>query len=75
MTDKPKTHPKLESATLLFSQEKDCCDDRAFDQEIEIQSHDGGGGKFFTLKTDRWAFESVEELEALIKDAIGRINQ
>lgn len=75
MTDKPKTPPKLESATLLFSQEKDCCDDRAFDQEIEIQSHDGGGGKFFALKTDRWAFESVEELQDLIKDALGRINQ
>lgn len=75
MTDKPKTRPKLESATLLFTQEKDCCDNGEFDQEIGIQSHDGGGGKFFTLKTSRWAFESVEELESLIKDAIGRINQ
>lgn len=75
MTDKPKTPPKLESATLLFTQEQDCCDDGAFDQQIEIQSHDGGGGKFFTIKTDRWAFESVEELEALIENALRRINQ
>lgn len=76
MSDKPaKLLPKLESATLLFTQEKDCCDSGAFDQEIKIQSHDGGGGKFFTIKTDRWAFESAGELEALIKDAIGRIGQ
>ena len=74
MSDKPtKPYPRLEAASLTFTQEQDCCDDGAFDQEIEIKRLDGGGGPFFTIETKRWAFESVEELTGLIKNSIRRM--
>lgn len=68
---KQKDKPELEQLTAIYSQEDDCCKSSDFGrQDIEISTHDGGGGKFYTIKTDRWAFDSIEELTTLINNFI-----
>lgn len=52
---------------IVYSQAKDCCDgDTLFNQLLEVESHDGGGGHFFTVKTDRWAFGHPDQLLHLV---------
>jgi len=73
MSDTPSKEPALVAGQLTYTQDNDCCDDGTVGQFIEIESHDGGGGKYFTIKTERWAFESAVELVALIEDAERRL--
>jgi hypothetical protein len=61
--------PELAEASLLFSQENDSCDDGDMGQELRVEMIDAGGGKYFIIKTERWAFDSVEELVALLRKA------
>lgn len=65
--DKPK-YDKLTSLTTSYFQEGDSMIDG--DQQLELSTEDGGGGIYFVLKTERWAFDSLEELSDLIQDFI-----
>lgn len=69
---KQKDKPELEELTAIYSQEDDCCHLSDFGrQDIEISTHDGGGGGiYYTIKTDRWAFDSIEEITTLINNFI-----
>ncbi|MDE2467336.1 MAG: hypothetical protein KGL35_00950 [Bradyrhizobium sp.] len=58
--------PTYEGGSFLYSQEADCCDSGP-GQELEIQIHDGGGGKFFRIKTNGWAIDSGADIEALLQ--------
>lgn len=59
--------PRFDDATLVFSQEPDCCDPHQNDdQRLEIQIMDGGAGHYFVLKTERWAICDANELTALL---------
>jgi len=43
---------------LDLTQDEDCCgrsNEEA--QDMEVEFHDGGGGFYFTIKTDRWAID------------------
>ena len=62
-TDKPT----LESMEAVFTQNEDSCG-RAGDwtQELKISTHDAGDGIYYTIETERWAFDCVEELSELI---------
>jgi len=60
-----KNKPKIENIRITFSQEPDCCDNGEI-QELEIYTEDGGGGVYYVIETERWAFDSIEELTALI---------
>lgn len=43
------------------------------EQVITIKQEDAGGGPFWIIETDRWAFDSVEDLvELLTKAGVGR---
>jgi hypothetical protein len=69
--DLTKTKPKYDKLTSLTSsyfQEGDSMIDG--DQQLELSTEDGGGGTYFVLKTDRWVFDSLEELSDLIQDFI-----
>lgn len=62
ITEKPKL------CSVTFSQEQDCCGPTESDeQKITIETCDGGGGTYFVIKTDRWAFDNIEELQELLK--------
>ena len=63
--------PKLEGLTAVYSQDPDTCD-RSVIQELTIESLDGGGGTYYLLKTDRWAFNSIKELTDTLTDFIKR---
>lgn len=38
------------------------------EQEIEVLTGDAGGGTYFIIKTERWAFDEVQELIDLLTD-------
>ena len=60
--------PTLQESTFTFTQEADCCDGRNCDQMLEVEVHDGGGGKFFRIKTEGFAIDSGADLEAIFAD-------
>jgi hypothetical protein len=63
---------------LTASQEQDCEDPGDEPQFLEIFTGNGGGGDYFILKTERWAFDSPQEFFDLINEFIeahGRIQR
>ena len=61
------TTPELFSFEKTFTQEADCCSN--FDQDIVIGQDDGGAGAYWWIKTERWAFSSIEEVVELLERA------
>ena len=60
---------------ITFTQDKDCCSGE--EQFITIKTQNGGGGDFFVIETQRWAFDSIEDLVNLLtqfKDKHDKIN-
>lgn len=47
---------------LVFTQDNDSCDDSQDGQFLEIKTQDAGGGTYYVLSTERWAFDNFEEL-------------
>lgn len=72
MTDTLTKPPQLIKCT--FEQEEDTSSSRYGEfvhQEIEVERIDvvGDDNRYFVIKTERWAFDSIEELVALLKKA------
>jgi hypothetical protein len=65
--------PSVETGRLIYGQPNDCCDDGTLGHQIEIETHDGGGGKYLTIKTERWSFDSAEQLVELLEEAKRRL--
>jgi hypothetical protein len=59
MTDK-KQYLLAQSFEMTFTQDADCCDSK--DQFLTIKTQNGGGGDFFVIETERWAFDNIPEL-------------
>jgi hypothetical protein len=59
MTDK-KQYLLSQSFEMTFTQNADCCDSK--DQFLTIKTQNGGGGDFFVIETERWAFDNIPEL-------------
>jgi hypothetical protein len=49
---------------ITFTQDNDCCTND--DQFITIKTQNGGGGDFFVIETQRWAFDSIEDLVRIL---------
>lgn len=63
-TDKPE----LEKTTLIFAQDGDEGQDEPDTaQEIKIETENIGGGDYYVISTDRWAFDNIEDLVKLLK--------
>jgi len=62
-----KDKPKLLSQDfqMTFTQEADCCDLQ--EQYLTIKTQNGGGGDFYVIETERWAFDSITELIMTLK--------
>lgn len=45
---------------MTFTQEADCCDNK--EQYLTIKTQNGGGGDFYVIETERWAFDNIPEL-------------
>lgn len=66
----------LDEITCTYVQEPDCTQSRDDGpQVITISSRDGGGGKFLSIKTDNWSFDTdLESLTAVLEDFKARMN-
>jgi len=42
-------------------------------QSLNITYESSGGGYYYTIKTDRWAFDKIEDLRDILKDFDKRI--
>jgi len=47
---------------LTFSQENDCMESSDLGQFLNIYTENGGGGDYFVMDTERWAFENIDDL-------------
>ena len=62
---------QLESMSATYIQQADCCSSDNDIQELTIETRDGGGGKFFNIKTNEhgWSIEpDNNELDQIISD-------
>jgi hypothetical protein len=60
--------PKMVVDTIKFEQDGDSCDNNNM-QFLTIRQEDAGGGSYWIMNTDRWAFTDVDELVALLRKA------
>ena len=44
------------------------CDSGDAHQFIEVETEDSGAGAYFVIKTDRWAFDDIQELIDTLND-------
>lgn len=54
--------------TVTFSQEPDSCQSGHNEQYLKITLTDAGGGPYFVLESNRWAFDSIEDLVKIFKE-------
>lgn len=47
---------------VTFSQNNDCMESSDNGQFLTIRTENGGGGDFFILETERWSYESIDEI-------------
>lgn len=65
---------RLEELKITIGQDSDCCADDELGNTLEIETPDGGGGKYITIK-GRWAMDDENEIDALadmLKDVLRR---
>jgi len=68
--------------TVQYTQDADS-DDEGDVQEIEITAHpvllglydEGKNDYFITLKTERWAFDNIKEINEVLNDFLNRIKE
>lgn len=61
---KPKS-PEVSGGMIRITQGGDSCDGEI--QSLELSSHDAGGGHFYVLETQRWAFDTLQEFIDVLK--------
>jgi hypothetical protein len=66
--DENEQKPTLCELNATYSQGADCVSDRNEPNFLNIEIQEGGGGVYFVIKTERWAFDSVEELIKIVND-------
>lgn len=59
MTDR-KQYLLNQELQMTFTQEADCCSSE--EQYLTIKTQNGGGGDFYVIETERWAFDNIPEL-------------
>lgn len=59
----------VDEIKVVFSQRQDSCADVdcGTSQSITIERIDAGAGMYYVIKTDRWAFDSIEEFVKLLR--------
>lgn len=63
MTDR-KQYLLNQELQMTFTQDPDCCDNR--EQYLTIKTQNGGGGDFYVIETERWAFDNIPEMIAVL---------
>ena len=63
MTDR-KQYLLNQELQMTFTQEADCCSNE--EQYLTIKTQNGGGGDFYVIETERWAFDNIPEMIAVL---------
>ena len=58
----------LSSVSAEYLQESDDISSNADIQSLQINTEDAGAGVYFVIKTERWAFDSIQELIDVLQD-------
>lgn len=62
--------PEMIRDCVTFTQEADTCSHNEDGyQNLIVREEDGGGGSFYAINTERWSFDSIEELISLLRRA------
>ena len=64
-----KPEPEMISDCVTFTQESDTCSIGDVYQNLIVREEDGGGGSFYAIETERWAFDSIAELVSVLRRA------
>lgn len=56
----------MEEMSVKFFQDADCSQNQEDYQDIEFHLENNGVGNFIWIKTDRWSFSSIEDLQKLV---------
>lgn len=73
-----KNEPEIQSLDLhaTYAQDNDCMDeDQMNGQFLDIKIENGGGGDFYVMSTNRWAFEKIEDLVQILQQFIEKHNK
>lgn len=63
-----KLEPKIFQASVTFVQDSDSGDPGEFrSQELRIEIDDAGGGPYFVISTERWAFDRPDDIMQCLK--------
>lgn len=62
---------QIDKVTVEYTQEADDVSNGI--QTLEVSTDDAGAGKYFVIKTERWAFDNIEEIINLLRDFEKRI--
>jgi len=71
---KSKTSTEVPRASVTLTQDGDCVDGNDL-QVLTISSDDGGGGWFWVLETERWAFDSLDELKEQLRGVMQKLEE
>lgn len=58
----------LSSVSAEYIQDADDSSSNADIQSLQINTEDAGAGVYFVIKTERWAFDSIQELIDVLQD-------
>ena len=65
--------PTLESLSATYSQDEDSAGRTGESiQTLAVEAVNAGGGCYFVIETERWAFDDIGDFEKLMKDFRGR---
>ena len=62
---------------VTFTQDNDCMESSDLGQFLHIHTEDGGGGDYFVMDTERWAFDNIDDLIEILnqfKEKYDKIN-
>ena len=59
--------PTIQKLTIEYTQDGDSMLD-SIEQTLEISTEDAGSGHYYVIKSDRWAFDSPDELIKILND-------
>jgi hypothetical protein len=65
--DKMKLPKGVKLESMTFYQDADTCDDPDNIQYLTVEVQDSGAGEYYTIKTERWAFDNFKELLQVLK--------
>lgn len=67
--------PTIQKLKIQFSQDADSVQEHDIDQIIDIELVDAGAGRYFVINTDRWAFDSVEEMAKVLNRVLAMVQE